>query len=701
MEIKKDIMWRIYLVFACFLLFGVAIIVQIFRIQFVQGDYWRSKADSLTTQIRSIEASRGNIFSSDGSLLATSIPIYDIRMDLKADGLTSEAFNKNIDSLSLCLANLFQDKSKAQYNHDLRNARNEGSRYFPIQKNVHYTDLQKLKQFPLFRLGKYKGGLVIEQRNIRELPFKELAQRTIGTLREVKPVGIEAAFDGNLQGASGSRLMQRIAGGVWMPLNDKEEVEPKDGNDIITTIDVNIQDVAESALEKHLRKNNADHGCVAVMEVETGNIVAIANLSKTSDGSYEENFNYAIAESTEPGSTMKLASLLVGIDDGLIDLNEIVDVGNGYMTYCGQPMRDSHAPKKPKLTVREAFMTSSNVGISKIITRYYSKNQEAFLDKLKSFGLNSKLGLQIQGEGRPKIKSAKDKDWNPCISLPWTSIGYEVLISPLQTLTFYNAIANNGRMVKPKFVKEIRYHGQLIKTFPVEVIRDSIVSPSTIAKAHDLLESVVDSGTGKALKNPHYRIAGKTGTAQIQKPKFGYDKSHMTYQASFAGYFPADHPKYSCIAVVYAPSSGEYVGGAVSAPIFKEIADKVFSNEMELHNEFAAGDSVNKNIPYAKAGQQKDLNKVLTALNVNATSRNSDASWVSATGTSTGVLMSERKTQNGAVPNVIGMGIRDALYLLENSGLNVRVSGKGSVTKQSLDPGTKIQRGQKIVIELG
>lgn len=701
MEIKKDIMWRIYLVFACFILFGIAILIQIFRIQFVQGDYWRSKADSLTTQIRSIEASRGNIFSSDGSLLATSVPIYDIRMDLKADGLTAEVFNANLDSLSLCLANLFQDKTKAAYNYELRTARNEGSRYHLIQKNVHYTELQKLKQFPMFRLGKNKGGLVVEQRNIRELPFKELAQRTIGTLRDVKPVGIEAAFDGNLQGASGSRLMQRIAGGVWMPLNDKEEVEPKDGNDIITTIDVNIQDVAENALEQHLRKNNADHGCVAVMEVETGNIVAIANLSKTPDDTYEENFNYVIAEATEPGSTMKLASLLAGIDDGLIDLNETVDVGNGYMTYCGQAMRDAHAPRKSKLTVKEAFMTSSNVGISKIITRYYSKHQDDFLNKLKSFGLNDKLGLQIEGEGRPRIKAARDKDWNPCVSLPWTSIGYEVLISPLQTLTFYNAIANNGRMVKPKFVKEIRYHGQLIKSFPTVILRDSIVSPSTIAKAHELLEAVVDSGTATVLRNPHYRVAGKTGTAQILKPKFGYDKSHMTYQASFAGYFPADHPKYSIIAVVYAPSTGVYVGGAVSAPIFREIADKVFSNEMELHKDLAIADSTNRNIPATKAGDSKDLNKVLAYLKVNALARNGDATWVTTEPSDAGVMMSERKTQNGSVPNVLGMGVRDALYLLENSGLNVKVNGRGAVRKQSLDPGTKIMKGQKIVIELG
>jgi cell division protein FtsI (penicillin-binding protein 3) len=346
-------------------------------------------------------------------------------------------------------------------------------------------------------------------------------------------------------------------------------------------------------------------------------------------------------------------------------------------------------------------MSSSNVGISKIITHYYAKHQQDFLDKLHSFGLNNKLGLQIEGEGRPRIKNAKDKDWNPCVSLPWTSIGYEVLLSPLQTLTFYNAIANNGRMVKPKFVKEIRYHGQLVKAFPTVIIRDSIVSPSTIAKAHELLESVVDSGSASALKNPNYRVAGKTGTAQMNHQKFGYDKNNRTYQASFAGYFPADRPKYSIIAVVYAPSSGVYFGGAVSAPIFKEIADKIFSSEMSLHNELAAGDSTKNNIPEAKSGHQSDLNKVLAGLNVHSLTRNAEATWVSTRGSAEGVVMTERNTRIDAVPNVIGMGIRDAIYLLENSGLNVKASGKGAVKKQSLDPGTKILKGQKIVIELG
>jgi cell division protein FtsI (penicillin-binding protein 3) len=700
MKVKKDIMWRVYLVFLLFAVFGVAIIVQIFKIQFVQGGYWKSKADSLTTQIRSIEAARGNIFSSDGSLLATSVPIYDVRIDAMADGLTDDVFNNKADSLALNLSLLFKGKSAVDYRHELREARSEGDRYRLLERNVSYADLQKVKQFPLFRIGKNRGGLVVEQKNMRKLPFKQLASRTIGYSRDVKPVGIEAAFDADLQGATGKRLMQRIAGGVWMPLNDKEEIEPKDGSDIVTTIDVNIQDVAENALEEHLRKHHADHGCVAVMEVTTGEIKAIANLSKNSDGNYTEDFNYMIAEATEPGSTMKLASLLSAINDGLVDLNDTVFVGNGITSYFGQQMKDSHAPHKSRLSVKEAFMTSSNVGISKIIYQAYAKHPQDFINNLKSFGLNDELGLQISGEGKPRIKDVTDKDWWNG-SLPMIAIGYEVKVTPLQTLTLYNAIANNGRMVKPKFVREIRNHGQLVKAFPTEIIRDSIVSQRTIAKARELLEAVVDSGTARVLVNPYYTVAGKTGTAQMFGNKFGYDKTHMSYQASFVGYFPADHPKYSAIVVVYAPSNDVYYGGAVSAPVFKEIADKLYSNHLDLHDALVKNDSLPRKLPNVKAGQQKDLNKVLAKLHVNSVTQNAEALWVSPGISDETVIVNERKVMNGTVPNVVGMGIRDALYLLENAGLNVKLNGKGMVTKQSLDAGTRVQKGQKITIELG
>lgn len=699
MEVKKDIMWRIYVAFFFICLFGIAITVQIFRIQFVQGSYWKEKADSATTDYKDILAARGNIFSDDGSMLATSVPIYDVRMDLMADGLSSDQFDDNVDSLALCLSELFKDKSKLEYKHDLKREREEGNRYFLVQRNVHYPELQKVKEFPILRLGRYRGGMIVEHRNVRELPFKMLAARTIGYQREVKPVGIEAAFDKELEGVGGKRLMQKISGGIWIPINDKDEIEPKDGNDLITTIDVNIQDVAEHALEEHLRKHNADHGCAVLMEVETGEIKAIANLSKTSEGNYCEDFNYVIAEATDPGSTMKMASLLAAMDDGLVEPTDSVFVGNGQYMFFDHLMKDSHPPRFSRLSVQQAFETSSNVGISKVIYQAYNKNQQRFIDQLKKFHLNQPLGLQIAGEGMPRIKDVKDKFWS-AISLPQMSIGYEVNLTPLQILTFYNAIANNGKMVRPRFVKEERYHGSLVKSFPAEIIKDSIASPVAIAKAKKLLEGVVQRGTASSLNKSCYPIAGKTGTAQIFNNKYGFDKNHMTYQASFVGYFPADNPKYSCMVVVYAPSNNVYFGGAVAAPVFKEISDKVYSNRMEMNDTVPEKDSLIKSLPVAKSGSQKELKKVLAQLQVNIASQNTDAAWVSASSATNSIQLSERKILSGMVPNVIGMGAKDAINILENAGLRVRISGKGVVSKQSIDAGTKIQNGQQIIIEL-
>lgn len=700
MKIKKDIMWRINLSFIVMCVMGVLILAQILRIQLAEGDMWKEKADSLTLQYKNIAASRGNVFSSDGSLMSTSVPIYDVRLDTRAGGLTTELFNQNIDSLSNCLSLLFKDRSAAEYRNAIREARSRKDRYFLVRRNASYTDLQKLKQFPLFRMGRYKGGLRIEQKEVRELPFKILASRTIGYMRDVKPVGIEAAFNNDLKGVGGKRLMQKISGNVWMPVSDKDVVEPKDGNDIITTLDVNIQDVAENSLEEHLRSHNADHGCAVLMEVETGEIKAIANLSRTKDGNYAEDFNYVIGEATEPGSTMKLASLLAAIDDGLIEPDDTVAVGNGTYNYYGVPMKDSHPPRTSRLSVQQAFETSSNVGVSKIIWSAYVKKPQAFIDKLISFGLDEPLNLEIEGESKPHIKNTTDKSWS-AVSLPWMSIGYEVTLTPLQILTFYNAVANKGRMVKPRFVKEIRNHGRLVKEFPVQVLRDSIASQDALLKARKMMEGVVEHGTASSLKSTQYKIAGKTGTAQIANSKYGYDKNHPSYQASFVGYFPADAPKYSCIVVVYSPSNSVYYGGAVSAPIFKEIADKVFSNHFELHAAPVAVDSENISLPIVKSGQQKELKEIFTALNLPIYSKDEEAQNVNSSFDKDRILLSERKNRNGIVPDVSGMGAKDAFYILENSGLRVISSGKGNVIRQSIPAGTKIFNGQTISIELG
>ena len=703
MSKKRDIFWRINLAFLLLIVFGLVIIGQIVRIQFVEGEQWKDLARSQSLKYQQIEASRGNIYGSDGKMLAMSTPIYDVRMDTRADGLTQELFDAKIDSLAMGLAAIFGDRSRADYKQDLKRARAEGARYFLIRRNVGYRDLQRVKALPIFRMGRNKGGLLVEQRNVRVLPYLDLAARTIGTLRNVKPVGIEAAFDDYLKGVSGKRLMQRISSGDWMPVTDKDEIEPHDGNDVHTTIDVNIQDVAESSLRRHLELNKADHGCAVLMEVATGEIRAIANLSRTEGGDYVEDFNYAIAEAAEPGSTFKLASLLVALEDQLVDLQDTVEVGNGVYVYSRKngTMRDAHAPRRSRMSVQEIFEHSSNVGVSRIIFSNYAKRPQEFVNRLRSFGLGEKLGLQIDGEGAPFIRNANEKGWSG-ISLPWMSIGYECLITPLQTLTFYNAVANNGRMVKPLLVKEIRHRGQLVKSFETEVMRDSIASSEALQKAHIMLEGVIQNGTGDVLKDSPYRIAGKTGTAQIAHSRFGYNKGNAQYQASFVGYFPADKPAYSCIVIVNAPSNSLYYGGAVAAPIFKEIADKVYSSRLDLHNGDVPVDSnVYTPVPYVRAGAQKETRQVLAGLGVSYHAASEEAAWVSATRGKDEVELQPRRVAQGAVPNVICMGLKDALYLLESSGLLVRVTGKGSVTRQSIGAGTPVRKGQQIVIELG
>ncbi len=702
METKKDILWRIYIVFFFILLFGGAIIFRVVDLQFFQADYWKSKAESLNTAYRNIEAVRGNIYASDGSLLATSIPIYELRLDLGPDAVKDEVFSRNIDSLSLCLSNLFKDKSGRDYRRELTEAHMNGDRYYLLQRNVSYNELKQVRTFPMFRMGRYRGGLIVTEKSRRERPFQVLASRTIGyDIDSIKPVGLEGAYSEYLRGTSGKRLMQKLSGDVWMPINDDNEVEPQDGKDVVTTIDINIQDVAEHALLTQLAKHNAEHGCAVLMEVSTGEIKAIANLTREDTiGNYNEYYNYAIGESTEPGSTFKLASLIVAMEDGKIDLSDTVDLENGKHIYYDRPMSDSHKPEKRKVSVQQAFEISSNVGISKLIYHAYARNQQSFVDGLLRLHLNDMLGLSIPGETPPLIKSTKDKDWSG-VTLPWMSIGYEVRLTPMQILTLYNAVANNGKMVKPMFVKEVRQRGKLVKPFYPSVIKDSLCSAETIAKAKRLLEGVVENGTASNLRNPVYRIAGKTGTAQMANEKYGYKyRAQTTYQASFVGYFPADNPKYSCIVVVNAPSNDVYYAAQVAGPIFKEIADKVYATSLEIHKsmEAPAGTEL-KNIPLVKGASGKEAVLLYRELGICPVMQNTAAEWVTAARKDSLISLNEKKKTNG-VPDVTGMGIKDAVYILENYGLRVKINGRGSITGQSLEPGSKAEKGTEIILQL-
>jgi cell division protein FtsI (penicillin-binding protein 3) len=706
MSVKKEIMRRVTVVYLSFLLIGAVIIARIFYLQVFEKQKWMDQANSYSLKMMNIEADRGSIYASDGRLLASSVPYYEVHFDARCENLTDRMFRKNVDSLALCLSRLFNDKSAASYRAGLVNARKQGSRYYLVKDGVNYIQLKKLKTFPLFRLGRFKGGLVYMQENRRIRPHQDLAARLIGYTSKDENgnvVGIEGAYNDYLAGTQGVRLMQRLNADVWMPMHERNEIEPRDGEDIVTTIDVNLQDVAQNALMRQLISQNADHGTVVVMEVQTGEIKAMVNLGKDNNGYYREIQNYAISESIEPGSTFKLPSLIAALEDDVVDLKDTIDTGDGTFKYYDKIIRDDKHSGEHKrfLTVEQVFENSSNVGMAKIITGAYKDNPARFIDRLYAMHLNEKLGLDIKGEGKPVIGYPGDKYWSG-ISLAMIAHGYEVRITPMQTLTFYNAIANNGKMVKPRFVKEITYHGRVVKRFDTEVIQSSVCSRSTLKKVHSILEGVVQYGTARNLRNPEIKIAGKTGTNQLFNNKYGSYRSSngISYQASFAGYFPADEPRYSCIVVVNSPSNNVYYGNVVAGPVFLEIARKIYATSTELHPFVAENDSIPPELPYSKTGNKDELRQVLRSLDVPIANRRIDADWVTTEKQDKAVALNSRKIVNGLVPNVVSMGAKDAVYLLENAGLRVRMIGRGSVRSQSISPGSPARRGDQIILEM-
>lgn len=651
----------------------------------------------MTIRYFPLDEMRGSILASDGSMLATSIPIFDVRIDLKTGYYTEDYFRSNVDSLAYQLSRLFGDKSKREYKSLLLQGYKEEDRFLLLKRNVTYAQLKKVRKFPIFKLGRYKGGLVTVEKSRRELPFRMLAARTIGFDREGVSVGLEGGYNQYLRGVSGRRLMRKLSNGGWMPVDSRTDIEPKDGNDIITTINVTYQDVAEDALYRCLTENEADHGCAILMEVQTGEIKAIANLTRQEDGSYTEAMNYAIAECTEPGSTFKLPSLMVALEDKVVALDDTVDTEGGRHWYFNQEMKDSHAGGYGRIPVRKAFELSSNVGISKVIYKSYYDKPQAFIDGLYRMSINKSLELDIAGEVKPIIKNVKNPLWTKYYSLAWMSVGYEVAITPLSLLTFYNAVANNGKMVKPMFVKEIHQSGIPIETFEPIVINKAIASKATIAMAREILEGVVTHGTARHLFNTVYKIAGKTGTAQIANDSEGYDK--VNYKASFVGYFPADNPRYSCIVVVNNPSKGKFYGGAVAAPVFKEIADKVYATSLDIHIEQEEKPYFQPGIPMIMAANRTDITSVCSNLGFSHLIDEGSV-WQEPAGDTARITFRARMIPEGTVPNVVGMGAKDGVYLMERNGLKVKVVGKGTVKSQSLEPGSRAAKNSKITLEL-
>jgi cell division protein FtsI (penicillin-binding protein 3) len=701
MSMKSDILWRVALVYLSIALFALFISIKIFYLQFIDYNRWMEKAEDTRIKNFKIQPNRGDIYAADMRLLASSVPYYEIRMDVCTQALTERVFYNNVDSLALCLSRLFRDRSAGEYRRQLVEARRTGNRYFLIKNKVNYVELKKLKTFPILRNGQYKGGLIVNQESIRQKPHKNLAARTIGYTTKDQTsykVGIEGAFDQYLGGVQGVKRMQKLAGNVWMPLDEAGEIEPRDGSSIVTTLDIDLQDVAERALVKQLIAQNAHAGTAVLMEVKTGEVKAIVNLTDTL-GAYREYYNYAVGHSSEPGSTFKLPAMIAALEDGYVDLEDTINTGNGVYDYYDITIRDDNYEDggHGKISVEEVFELSSNIGMAKIITTAYKDRPTRFVDRLYSMNLNEPLGISIKGEGKPVIRYPGDKMWSG-VSLATMSYGYEVRLTPLQILAFYNAVANDGKMVRPRFAREIRHHGKLEWTFATEVINPSICSRSTLKTMQKMLEGVVEEGTAKNLKNSRFKIAGKTGTTQMYSRKTGYKEK--SYQASFVGYFPAEAPKYSCIVVIYSPKNLIYHGAHVAGPVFDEIASKVYATDLALQEPVNEGRKRNLEIPFSKSGYQSDIAKVLNELDIKKLIQDSRAEWVTTMKNENLVTLAPRKVINNLVPNVVSMGLKDAIYLLENAGLKVVVVGRGSVKNQSIPPGTKVRKGERIKIEM-
>ncbi len=705
MSSKKENIVRVYVVYVAMLLFAFFILFQIVKVQLIDGGELKKEAEDRTLVMRSIKAPRGNVFADNEprTTLALSVPRYNIYMDLMT--IKEELFEKSVGELSDSLSSMFPYRTKLEWESTLRHEREiDSNQYFRIKTRLKNAELRRIKTFPIFEKGKNRGGLIVLREMKRVKPYGLLGFRTIGYYKEeegdsargIKPytlkVGLEGAYNDYLEGQDGEMLMKRIRGNEWKPISSALSVDPISGADIYTSIDVNIQDVAESALMKQLQDQNAIKGCVVLMEVETGYVKAIANLTKgKNEGEFYETQNMAVGTVSEPGSTLKLATLLTLLEDNKLRLTDTIDMTGTYRIY-DRVLHDSRYGGYGRETVKYAFEKSSNI-FAKLVDDNYRTNPQMYIDGLVRLGLRKPLGLDIKGEGIPKLKNATAKEGFSGVTLSSMAIGYEIEITPLQTLALYNAVANGGKMMKPQFVKQIKRGGVVLKDFQPEVLNEQIASPHNIALVRTALEGVVERGTAKNIKALGFKIAGKTGTAKKIDKDGRYGNK---YQASFCGYFPAENPKYSCIVVVQGPTKNIY-GAVVSGTVFKEIADKVYASGLDNFNEVAEESNT---MPYSKNGLRSDLKEVMSRIGVEVNDQAGDYDWVRTVTGEDSVDFYTKKDQRNKMPDVTGMGLGDALYLLELKGLSVRISGSGVVKSQSVPEGKEVIKGQLITLEL-
>lgn len=699
---KNDVLWRVFLVYFIVVAVGVLVVLAIVRIQWKDKEELLEKASKRELKVRDEKAHRGNVFSSNGSLLATSVPRYNIFFDPVS--VDKKLFDAEVAQLADNLSRMLKNKSKQQYISYLKDARAKNRRYVKIANKISVADYKKMQEFPIFREGKNRGGFIAERSYVRELPYGELAARTIGYVREDGDVyvGLEGAYNDYLKGKDGKQLVRRINGNFWMPMPSDENRDPVNGDDIYTSINIEIQDVAENALKKCLIENDALQGCVVLMDVKSGFVEVMASLSyNEKKNKYEEAYNFALRHNVEPGSTFKAITMLTLLEnDPNFDIERKLNLGTtDYKVFHRRTMRDSHrvTDDDGNVTIRSAFEQSSNIAFATLVTEAFEHNPDRFIDLIYKTKINEPLNLDIKGEAKPDIKTTNDKRWSK-LSLPWMSIGYEVMMTPIQILTYYNAIANDGVMVKPQFVKEIRHGNEVKHVFDTIVINERIASENTISTLQELLKGVVENGTAKSMSKLGFSVAGKTGTAQISQGSAGYNKKN--YTATFVGYFPADDPKYSCIIVVSNPRGKKYYGGSVSGPVFKEIAEKVYATRLGVTDETGGYEADCNAFTSASMVYFDDFLNYCNNENVAFVDNVQDNKWVSVEQTDDNVFVNAVEMEENKVPDVKGMNITDAVYVLESMGWKVNFEGYGKVKSQSVKAGTELRKGSVINLVL-
>jgi len=700
-EIKRDILWRVYLSFIGVVVLSCIVLGRAFYIQQIEGDHWRSMSDSMHQKFVELDAERGTIYSEDGQMLSTSVPYFDLYMDFGADGLREKGgkrFREHLDSFAISLSRFFGDKPVTAYKKELQRAYNEKNRYFLLRKGLSFEQYKEFRSFPLVRLGRNKSGVIAEVKSRRLNPFGLLAKRTIGLSRDnAQNVGLERTFDTLLKGTTGKRLVRFIAGGAAVPV-EGYEIDPENGRDIMTTLDIQMQDIVESALMKMMVQSEAQHGTAIVMETRTGKIKAIANLGRDKNGGYSENLNYAL-QTSEPGSTIKLATLLAVLDHGSTKVTDMVEIGTAGNAYVGvRNINDAERAPKPVMSVKECFAHSSNIGMSRIAYKAFATEPDVYRKYLEKFHLDKRTGIDLLGEAAPRLPKVK-RNKEGLHAMLTASFGYAIQVSPLHTLMLYNAIANDGKMMKPYLVNSIRNHGVIEKQFEPTVLDEALCSPAVIRAARECMEAVVTEGTAKAVfEETPFPVAGKTGTAHFSGGNIEYH--HGIYQASFAGYFPADKPEYSCIVLIKTkPRAALHYGGQLAAPVFREIATKVYAMYVQgkKHNALPVAPDSSM---YQYAGYKSDVKQVLQAVNLEARDSAGSGSWAKVYSMNYRPVVKDIPVSKSLMPELKGMTLKDALYELENRSLKVAVRGRGKVVAQDILPGTPVRKNETVTLLL-